>query len=266
MSTTVIARQQPASEGSLIIERILRDRQSIWQQVQTEYHLNALIGSMIASTTVALACYGLVLGFSNGVLQALASAIKLPVLFFLTLVICLPTLYLFNLLFGARLSVRQALAIILTAFTVTACLTLAFAPISLFFLISAPSYSFFKLLNVAILILTGAVGLKFLIEGMRSMNKLALRDQIAQHAARMAEQAEQAEETEAAEVVAPPPVERPVSMGLLNMWVVLYGFVGTQLAWTLRPFFGDPNMPFQIFRPIESNFYVNIVHTLMHMF
>ncbi len=60
---------------------------------------------MVVCSTVALACYGLVLGFSNGLLQALASAIKLPVLFFLTLAICLPTLYLFNLLFGALLSV-----------------------------------------------------------------------------------------------------------------------------------------------------------------
>lgn len=261
MSTTIIARQQPASEPSLlIIERILRDREGVWQQIKIEHRLNSLIWSMIASATVALACYGLVLGLSNGLLQALASAIKLPVLFFLTLVICLPTLYLFNLLFGARLSVRQALAIVLAAFTVTACLTLAFAPISLFFLISAPSYSFFKLLNVAIMTLTGVVGLKFLIEGMRSMNRLALHDQIAERAAR---EPEQAGETEPVE---PALAYQPVSMGLLNVWVVLYGFVGTQLAWTLRPFFGDPNAPFQIFRPIESNFYVNIVHTLMHLF
>ena len=262
MSTTTMVRRQPASEPSLlIIERILRDREGVWQQIKTEHRLNTLIWSMIASSTIALACYGLVLGFSNGALQALASAIKLPVLFFLTLVICLPTLYLFNLLFGARLSVRQALAIVLAAFTVTACLTLAFAPISLFFLISAPSYGFFKLLNVAIMTLTGAIGLKFLIGGMRSMNTLALRDQIAERATMAAEQTE---ETEPAEMA--PLVYQPVSMGLLNVWVVLYGFVGTQLAWTLRPFFGDPNAPFQIFRPIESNFYVNIVQTLMHLF
>jgi hypothetical protein len=69
--------------------------------------------------------------------------------------------------------VRQALALVLVAITVTAVLTLAFAPISLFFLITAPSYAFFKLLNVAIMTLTGAVGIGFLIGGMRSLNTLA---------------------------------------------------------------------------------------------
>jgi hypothetical protein len=259
VSATIIARQQPASEPSfLIIERILRDRESIWQQIKTEHRLNALIWSMVACSTVALACYGLVLGFSNGMLQALASAIKLPLLFFLTLAICLPTLYLFNLLFGARLSVRQALAIVLTAITVTSTLTLAFAPISLFFLISAPSYNFFKLLNVAILALTGSIGLGFLIGGMHSLNKLALLDQTVAPANQTSED----KDTDEPKLLA----ERPVNMGLLNVWVLLYGFVGTQLAWTLRPFFGNPNAPFQIFRPIESNFYVNIVSSLLNLF
>src|SRR5215216_6910308 len=109
---------------------------------------------MLGSSVIALACYGIVLGSSNGILQAISSAIKLPILFLLTLAICLPTLYLFNLVFGARLSVRQALALVLVAIAVTSVLTLAFAPISLFFLLAAPSYGFFKIINVSILALT----------------------------------------------------------------------------------------------------------------
>ncbi|NJM07579.1 hypothetical protein HC891_17425, partial [Candidatus Gracilibacteria bacterium] len=64
----------------------------------------------------------------------------------------------------------------------------------------------------------------------------------------------------------PPPSARKVNMSLLYIWIVLYGFVGTQLAWTLRPFFGDPGLPFQIFRPIEGNFYVNLFHTFFGLF
>ena len=48
-------------------------------------------------------------------------------------------------------------------------------------------------------------------------------------------------------------------MNLLLIWVLLYGFVGTQLAWTLRPFHGDPSMPFILFRPVESNFYIGVI-------
>ncbi|MGW1450802.1 hypothetical protein ACWCO3_21305, partial [Micromonospora sp. NPDC002411] len=154
----------------LVIERILRDRAGIWQQIVAEGDLNALTGRMLASSAIALACYGAVLGAFHSPLMALTSALKLPLLFLVTLAICLPTLYLFNLVFGARLSVRQSLALVMVAITVTSMLAVAFAPISLFFLITAPDYGFFKLLNVAILTLSALVGLRFLTGGMQVLN------------------------------------------------------------------------------------------------
>jgi len=248
--TTLAQPRRTIEHPLLVIERILRDREGIWRQISSEYRLNELIVQMLGSSVIALACYGIVLGSSNGILQAISSAIKLPILFLLTLAICLPTLYLFNLVFGARLSIQQAMALVLTAITVTSMLTLAFAPISLFFWITAPDYDFFKLLNVAILALTGVVGLSFLLSGMRRMN--ALTAPVAPIAS-----------PEDADAETPQRIEQPVNMSLLNLWVVLYGFVGTQLAWTLRPFFGDHGKPFEIFRSINSNFYINIIHSIM---
>jgi len=267
MSMTSVAHPPASSDGAiLIVERILRDRESVWQQIRSEYRINQLIRQMLVSSTIALGCSGAVLGASKSPLQALASAIKLPTLFVLTLAICLPTLYLFNLLFGARLSVRQSLAIVLAAISVTGVLTLAFAPISLFFLITAPSYAFFKLLNVAILTLTGTVGLGFLVGGMRSMNRMAHQEQAALADPTTAANAPSPLSDPATVPNAPAPLaDRPVNMSLLNVWIVLYAFVGTQLAWTLRPFFGDPGQPFEIFRAIEGNFYVNVVHTLIKL-
>ncbi|GAA4437864.1 hypothetical protein [Phytohabitans houttuyneae] len=160
--------------GLLVIERILRDRQSIWQQIVDERELGQLTTHMLASSAIALALYGAVLGAFHSFLMALTSAAKLPLLFLVTLAICLPTLYLFNLVFGARLSVRQALAMVMVAITVTAMLAVAFAPISLFFLITAPDYGFFKLLNVAILTLSAIVGLRFLTSGMQVLNEHGL--------------------------------------------------------------------------------------------
>jgi anti-sigma regulatory factor (Ser/Thr protein kinase) len=156
--------------GLLVIERILRDRQGIWQQVVEDRGLSTLTIQMLTSSAAALAVYGAVLGSFHSVLMALTSAVKLPLLFLVTLAICLPTLYLFNLVFGARLSVRQSLSMVMVAITVTSMLALAFAPISLFFLITAPDYGFFKLLNVAILALSALVGLRFLTGGMRVLN------------------------------------------------------------------------------------------------
>jgi hypothetical protein len=298
--------------GLLIIERILRDRDSIWRQIADERDLNRLTGQMLASSAIALACYGAVLGASHSFLQALMSTVKLPLLFVLTLAICLPTLYLFNLVFGARLQVRQAVALVMVSITVTAVLTLAFAPISLFFLITAHHYSFFKILNVAILTLTALVGLRFLTRGMAALNKYTNE----KAEAKEAKEAEvkvgvEAPAPEAAPPVpalaAPPsggaapvhapvsppgivlpngqqgypahpmlaprpvpvrpqPTEKPASMMLLYVWILLFGFVGTQLAWTLRPFFGHPDRPFEIFREIDGNFYVDIVRTIGHLF
>jgi hypothetical protein len=277
--------QSPA-QGLLVIERILRDRDGIWNQVIEERGLKQLNVQMLASSAVSLACYGAVLGASNGFLQAISSAIKLPLLFLATLAICLPTLYLFNLLFGARLSMMQAVTLIMVSITVTAVLSLAFAPISLFFLISAHSYSFFKLLNVAILVLAAVVGLRFLTSGMAYLNT---------HQRQVAADLEAAEVRELALVgagagsdespadgngaipagsvpqqlpraqpigVTAQASQRPASMTLLYIWILLFGFVGTQLAWTLRPFFGSPDEEFAIFRNLEGTFYSDIFATI----
>jgi hypothetical protein len=282
----------------LIIERILRDRGDIWDQIIRERDLPRLIARMLITSAISLAAYGAVLGASSGALQALISTVKLPLLFLVTLAICLPTLYLFNLVFGARLSVLQACALIMVAVTVTAVLTFAFAPISLFFLITARSYAFFKLLNVAILALTALVGLRFLTSGMRALNERILVEVPvpADHA--FSVPLEQRELVTTSVVAAEPGAqtvngdasaathalqpnnshvpatssapaaphtaagERPASMILLYIWILLFGFVGTQLAWTLRPFFGSPGAPFELFRDIGGTFYGDILHTL----
>jgi hypothetical protein len=296
-----------ASDKQLIIERILRDRAGIWDQIIAERDLPKLILRMLLTSAISLAAYGAVLGASNSWLQALVSTVKLPLLFLITLAICLPTLYLFNLLFGARLSVLQACALIMVAITVTAVLTFAFAPISLFFLITARSYAFFKLLNVAILALTALVGLRFLTSGMRALNEhvvaestipnqvvvpapLQHRELVSATVGGAADPATQpptnggaptAPQNQnpkpnhvqvlapgAAKAVASQPAagERPGSMLLLYIWIVLFGFVGTQLAWTLRPFFGSPGAPFELFRDIDGTFYGNILSTVGSLF
>ena len=252
-----------ASDKQLIIERILRDRAGIWDQIINERDLPRLILRMLLCSAISLSVYGAVLGASNGWLQALVSTVKLPMLFLVTLV----------------------------AITVTAVLTLAFAPISLFFLITARSYAFFKLLNVAILALTALIGLRFLTSGMRALNEQVVGESMLSNQVVVTADVSQRElvsatvgggagpaaqppsngdartarqNQNAAKAKAPQPAagERPASMLLLYIWILLFGFVGTQLAWTLRPFFGSPGKPFELFRDIGGTFYSDIVSTL----
>jgi hypothetical protein len=307
------------TSGLLVIERILRDRPGIWQQVVEDRGLPRLVGQMLTSSGIALAVYGAVLGSFHSALMALTSAVKLPLLFLVTLAICLPTLYLFNLVFGARLSIRQSLALVMVALTVTSMLALAFAPISLFFLITAPDYNFFKLLNVAILALSALVGLRFLTGGMKVLNAHGLLsaavpvspavpagpavpvspavltgpESVAEPAmsggpAVVAEPAMSVDGQGGPHGAPAPAAYRPAgqpfphhpglavrapraeptppSMALLYVWILLFGFVGTQLAWTLRPFFGSPGMKFSLYREIDGNFYAEIFRTLSHLF
>ncbi len=62
-----------------------------------------------------------------------------------------------------------------------------------------------------------------------------------------------------------PAGQRPASMALPNIWILLFGFVGTQLAWTLRPFFGSPDEPFAVFRSIGGTFYNDVFTTIGHL-
>lgn len=273
-----------ASRG-MMVERIMRDRDGIWRQVVAEHQLGRMTLRMFATSVVSLAIYGAVLGASHSPMQAGSSAVKLPLLFIATLAICLPTLYLFNLIFGARLTMMQAITLIMTCITVMSVLALAFAPISLFFLITANNYEFFKLLNVAILVLSALVGLRFLTSGMAALNTYQQQQLAAEQAVlvpppELAAVPAQADGTggvavavlpKAPPVTVPgpgyaPPPPRPASMTLLYIWILLFGFVGTQLAWTLRPFFGSPEEPFQVFRHLEGTFYEDIFRTIGNLF
>ena len=45
---------------------------------------------------------------------------------------------------------------------------------------------------------------------------------------------------------------------ILYTWIVLYAFVGSQMAWTLRPFVGYPGAKFELIRNFGGNFYADL--------
>ena len=51
---------------------------------------------------------------------------------------------------------------------------------------------------------------------------------------------------------------RPVHNKLRRFWFLLYSFIGVQMAWDLRPFVGHPTMPVQFFREDIGNAYVEV--------
>ena len=203
-------------------EWIMRDRTSFFEEVRTHHNLSAKLRSMVLSCLFYLALFGVVLGMSHSWMQALMSAVKLPMLFLVTLLICLPTLYFFNLLYGSQLTFQQTTTLMMAAVTITGALTLAFASISLFFWLTiGEQYTILILLNVGVLGISSWWGLSFLRQGMRHVQRHTL----------------------------------DVRQGrILITWLVIYAFVGTQMAWALRPFFGVPDEPFVILRSDGGTF------------
>lgn len=214
-----------------ILMYFLRDRQKFLEEISKGIRLENKIVALLISSSAFFALYGAIIGSFSGGLQMVASAIKLPALYLITLAICLPTLYFFDVITGSRRSFGQYLALLLASMSIIGVMLFSFAPIILFFRLSINDYRFFQLLNVVIFTITGLVGINVFYRSLIYIN-------------------EQDSES---------PKNRTA---MIRGWLVLYGFVGSQLGWTLRPFFGTPDKPFQLFRNLESNFYFHIWHVI----
>ena len=44
--------------------------------------------------------------------------------------------------------------------------------------------------------------------------------------------------------------------------MLVFGLVGAQMSWVLRPFIGAPGMPFEWLRPRESNFFEAVYYAI----
>ena len=218
-----------------IIETILRNRIFFFGEIRGEKNLGEKLLDMLVSCVVFLAIYGAVMGASHSLAQAVSSAIKLPILFLVTLIICTPSLHFFNILFGSKQKLMQTVTVILTAMTTTSVILVSFAPITLFFLLTSRNYAFFLLLNVFFFTIGGIMGLVFLGEGVAMISESDNNEGL------------KARRT------------------IFFLWILLYAFVGSQMAFTLSPFVGDPHQPFMVFTQFGDNFYSYVANTLMHL-
>ena len=97
-------------------------------------------------------------------MQLIASTIKVPALFILTLLVTFPSLYVFNALVGSRLSFISLLRLLVAAMAVMLALLASFGTIVAFFSFTTESYPFMILLNVIVFAASGFLGLSFLLQ------------------------------------------------------------------------------------------------------
>lgn len=193
--------------------------------------------------------------------QLAATTIKVPALFVLTLIVTLPSLYVFNALVGSRLSVLSMLRLLLAALAVLLAVLASFGPIVVFFSATTPSYPFIALLNVLVFAVSGVLGLVFLLQ---TLHRLSI-DWKGISLASTEAAANPTQPASALDRLDGHVLGRHVKT-VFRCWVVAFAVVGAQMGWVLRPFIGDPSMPFTWFRARQSNFFEAVWRALLDMF
>jgi hypothetical protein len=200
-----------------------------------------------------------------------ASSAKVPALFFLTLLVTFPSLYVFNALVGSRLSLTSMLRLLVAALGVMMALLASFGTIAVFFAVSTDSYSFMVLLNVVLFAVAGFMGLGFLLQTLHRLYNAQFN--VPPPLPSMTEaplvEGEPAFPEPSMDPGALDRLEGQVSSRnvrhVFRIWVLVFGLVGAQMGWVMRPFIGDPHKPFALFRPRESNFFQAVVDTSLRL-
>ncbi len=173
--------------------------------------------------------YGAVMGFYGArPLQAVYSALKVPLLLLATVGLSLPSFFILNTLLGLRDDFTEALRALIASQAGLTVILVSLAPLTAFWYLSTTGYQPAILFN-GVMFGVASAGAQVLLR--RAYRPLVAR--------------------------------RPVHRWMLRAWIVLYAFVGIQMGWVLRPFIGEPSGPVQFFRSgAWDNAYVIVVQLI----
>ncbi|MFI4861549.1 MAG: hypothetical protein ACIAXF_12820 [Phycisphaerales bacterium JB063] len=177
--------------------------------------------------------YGGVMGTFGGLtpdraLQISYSAVKVPMLLFITFALGLPSFFVVNTLLGLRDDLSDALRALVSAQAGLTVVLASLAPFTAFWYVSSANYSVAILFNAAMFATASFAG------------QAVLRKHYAPLIAR-----------------------NPRHRLVMWCWLVVYAFVGIQMGWVLRPFIGSPDMATRFFREgAWSNAYLELIEII----
>ena len=188
------------------------------------------LGALAAAVGFGLV-YGLAMGTYSGLwanrpLQLLYSAVKVPLLLTVTFGVALPSFFVLNTLAGVRDDFADVLRALLGAQAGLTLVLASLAPLTLFWYAGSENYQAAILFNAGCFAAASGAGQVLLVRFYRPLERRN-------------------------------PVHRP----LRRAWLGVYGFVGIQMGWVLRPFIGQPGSAQQFFREgAWGNAYVELFH------
>lgn len=326
MSKAIDLPRRPMAGWLYHLDRILRGEATKPSDIRNAdikiplFGITFLVFLMAALYGVCMGVFAVVNGFENeayqkAIMQTVASMCKVPLLFFLTLVVTFPSLYVFNALVGSKLRGIPVLKLLIASLAVNLSVLASMGPILAFFSVSTPNYAFIVLLNVVVFAVAGVLGLVFLIQTLNRLssaqkkksttdNEPSTTPYPAQPQFSQTSQTTEVDPTRSQEepddAVELGDVKSPVVSGLaftdqdtetpatkplkpkppgpldslegvvlghhvrkvFCCWIVLFGLVGAQMGWVLRPFIGSPNKDFSWFRVRNSNFFEAVIQAI----
>lgn len=213
-----------------------------------------------------MGCYALFDTHGTSLPQFLMTVGKVPLLFALTVIVTFPSLYVFNALVGSNLGLLATARLVAASLAVMLAILASLGPIVAFFSLSTTGYHFMLLLNVAVFTVAGLLGLRFLLS---TLHHLIGQEEAAGPPPGAEPGAPHGALHDAgAELIPAPPALRhgATRSGAVSqvffLWIGVFGLVGAQMAWVMRPFLGHPGGQFVLIGMRQSNFFEAILKTL----
>lgn len=193
----------------------------------------------LAVISGAFGIYGFTIGFWRAPLMGLFVAVKMPTLIFLTLAGNGLLNGMLGLLLGSGLGFRQSLMAQLMSFTIAALILGALSPVTFFMALNAPApdadhaataHSHFLVTHTLLIAMAGLFANLHLARLLLAVTQ---------------------------------PGSRTASPTLFA-WLAGNAFLGAQLSWILRPFFGTPSIEIAFLRPhpFDGTFYETVWRSL----
>ncbi len=195
----------------------------------------------LATIAVGGAAYGFAIGAWRAPELALFVALKLPILLVLTALVDALLNGLWAARFGIELSLAQSLRAVLASFALAAVVLGALAPVVFYFDWALPPWW------------SSGADLAHALIGLAHVVAISFAGIVAVLRQRRW-------------IVALLPANRR-SGRVVFLWLAVNLFVGAQLSWNLRPWFGTPRMPVQFLRehPLDGTFYESVFRMLFQL-
>jgi hypothetical protein len=209
-----------------IVDQLLRDRPGVLARIETGRGLAPVTRVLIATIAIGAALFGVAIGSYRGGVQIAYAAIKIPIALLVTAVVCAPTLSAVSLALGRPVSLVRDLALLVTSLATGALVLLAEAPLVL--AARATDLGYHRTILAASLCAA--------VAALASVQTLRLG------------------------------VQARGGRGVgtvLAVVALVFGLVGAQVSWTLRPFLVRPqtvDVPFV--REVDGSLYDSLRTTL----